>query len=98
MTILTTDWPQTLEQFVLRPENSRAVPGNEQVSIRYGTQHAKHILLKSKSEIIENFKAEYPQCTYRVSTRYAGFHRMQLNQQHVTFNATHVRFTPIFVI
>lgn len=66
--ILITDWPQTLEEFVLRPENSRPVPGNEQVSIRYGTRHAKHILLKSKSEIIENFKAQFPQCTYRVST------------------------------
>ena len=33
-----------------------------------GKQHAKHILLKSKSEINQKFKTEYPTCTYRQST------------------------------
>ena len=39
--IVTSDWPSVLENFVLRPENSHAVPGREQISVRYGQQHAK---------------------------------------------------------
>ena len=47
--LLATDWPTKLESYVLEPENIRAVPGNEQVSIRY-------VLLKSRQEIADNFK------------------------------------------
>ena len=48
--------------------NSRTVPGNEQVSERYGQRHAKFILLKSRSEIIHNFKEEFPECSFKEST------------------------------
>ena len=60
--------PSKLEIFVLEPENSRAIPGNEQVSIRYGVRHAKFVLLKSKREIADEFKIIYPDCEFSTST------------------------------
>ena len=43
------------------PENSRAVPGKEQVSKEYEVCHTKFVLLMSKQEIAENFKKVYPE-------------------------------------
>ena len=65
--ILASDWPGLLEKFVLRPEQSSAVPGGDQVSIRYGVHYSKYVLLKSKSEIIKDFKNENPECTFKES-------------------------------
>ena len=67
-TLLGTDWPSKLKSYVIQPENSRAVPGKEQVSIRYGVRHAKFVLLKSKQEIAENLKKLYPDCEFKTST------------------------------
>ena len=66
--ILATDWPDRLETFVLNPENSRAVPGKEQVSIRYGKRHTKFLLLKPKYTIIKEFKEANPDCKFKTST------------------------------
>ena len=66
--ILATDWPQKLEQFVTAPENSRAVPGNDTISVRYGKRHAKYLLLKPKRTIAQNFKQAFPECNFTVST------------------------------
>ena len=66
--LLATDWPQKLEQFVLAPENSRAVPGNDTISVRYGKRHAKYLLLKPKRTIAENFKNAFPESNFSVST------------------------------
>ena len=65
--ITKSDWPALLERFVLLPQNSRAVPGKETVSIRYGQRHEKFLLLKSKSEIIADFLKQNPDCQYRES-------------------------------
>ena len=54
--IKATDWPNMISDFVLLPENSRAVPGQEMVSIRYGAKHPKYLLLKSKYDIALAFK------------------------------------------
>ena len=66
--VLATDWPAKLEQFVLQPENSRAVPGQDSISIRYGQRVPKYLLLKSKEEISRNFKEAFPDCKFTVST------------------------------
>lgn len=66
--VLATDWPQKLEQFVLEPENSRAVPGQDTISIRYGKRAPKYLLLKSKREIARNFKTLFPDCKFSEST------------------------------
>ena len=66
--LLATDWPTKLESYVLEPENSRAVPGNKQVSIRYGVRHAKYVLLKSRQEIAGHFIQLYPECDFKTST------------------------------
>ena len=41
--IHVTEWPKKISEFVFRPENSRAVPEEESVSIRYGVGKQKHI-------------------------------------------------------
>ena len=66
--LLATDWPDKLEEFVIQPENSRAVPGKEQVSIRYGKRHTKFLLLKAKYEIVKEFKKINPDCPFGPST------------------------------
>ena len=66
--LLASDWPKKLEQFVLEPENSRAVPGQDNISIRYGQRVPKYLLLKSKDEIIKQFKTQHPACKFSVST------------------------------
>ena len=54
--IKATDWPNMISDFVLFPENSRAVPGQEMVSICYSVKHPKYLLLKSKYDIALAFK------------------------------------------
>ena len=48
--------------------NSRAVPGEEQVSVRYGLRLPKFILIKSRKEIAMNFKKYFPECDFSIST------------------------------
>ena len=47
---------------------STAVPGEEQVSVRYGVRLPKYILLHTRKDIAEAFKKENPECDYSVST------------------------------
>ena len=54
--------------FVLEPENSRAVPGQDNISIRYGHRVPKYLLLKSKEDIIDQFKTQHPECEFSVRT------------------------------
>ena len=77
--VLTTDWPDKLEQFVIQPQNSRAVPGKEQVSIQYGKRHTKFLLLKSKYEIVNDFKKSYPECQFGSSTLLREFPNYTVN-------------------
>ena len=66
--IHASEWPSKLTKFVLLPENSRAVPGQDSVSIRYGVRHPKYILLKSRVDIAKKFKEENPDCSFSIST------------------------------
>ena len=54
--IQVTDWPSKIAEFVYKPENSRAVPGEEAISIRYGVHKQKHILVRSRNDIAADFK------------------------------------------
>ena len=66
--IKATQWPELLSQFVFMPENTRAVPGQDAVSVRYGVRRPKYLLLKSKKDIAANFKATHPDCNFSIST------------------------------
>ena len=66
--IKCTEWPSMISEFVFQPENTRAVPGQEDVSIRYGVRRPKYILLHSKEEIAAKFKENNPDCPYKVPT------------------------------
>ena len=63
-----TVWTDRISEFVLRPENSRACPGQEKVSIKYGVRRPKFILRKSRAMIAAEFLVEYPDCRYKSST------------------------------
>lgn len=65
--IHVTEWPSKIVQYVFRSENSRAVPGEETVSVRYGVRKQKHILLRSRNDIAKDFKKEYPECQFGIS-------------------------------
>ena len=66
-TIKATKWPIEITEFVLSPENSRAVPGEASVSVRYGVRKPKYILLKSRHELATTFKAIHPDCKFSAS-------------------------------
>ena len=66
--IKATNWPEEICKFVLHEINSRSVPGEEQVSVRYGYRLPKYILLHSRNDIAAAFKKENPQCPFTVST------------------------------
>ena len=65
--IHVTEWPRKITEFVFRSENSRAVPGEETVSVRYGVRKQKHILLRSRNYIAKDFKKEHADCEFGVS-------------------------------
>ena len=56
-----TEWPKKIAEFVFRPQNTRAVPGEESASIRYGVRKQKHMLLRSRDNIAKDFKKEHPE-------------------------------------
>ena len=60
--VKASDWPEVLRDFVLQPENSRAVPGRETISIRRGCRVPKYTLKKNKLEIIQKFVETNPAC------------------------------------
>ena len=62
-----TEWPKRIAEFVLRSENSRADPSGKQVSVKYNVRKSKYYLLKSKDELVANFKNEYPSCPFKAS-------------------------------
>ena len=63
-----TPWMDEIKKFVLSEENSRAVPGQETVSIRYNVRKEKYVLQKSKYEIAKAFKELHPDCLFKTST------------------------------
>ena len=66
--IKCTEWPAMIKTFVFLPENARSVPGQQQVSVRYGVRLPKYILLKSRESIASDFKLKYPDCPFKAST------------------------------
>ena len=66
--IKCSDWPSLIKKFVLLPENSRSVPGKQQVSVRYGVHLPKYLLLRSRDLIAFDFKQQYPNCEFSTST------------------------------
>ena len=66
--IKATHWPEAIQSFVLHESNSRAVPGKEQVSVRYGFRLPKYVLLRSRKDIATSFKEQFPDCPFTIST------------------------------
>ena len=66
--IKASHWPEEIDKFVLNETNSRSVPGEEQVSVRYGFRMPKYILLRSRKDIAMAFKQQFPDCPYATST------------------------------
>ena len=66
--IKASEWPEEICKFVLSENNSRSVPGQEQVSVRYGYRLPKYILLHSRKSIADAFKQQFPNCPYSAST------------------------------
>jgi hypothetical protein len=60
-------WTDRIAEFVLRPENARAAPG-ETVSIKYGVRRPRYVLRKSRAVIAQEFLASYPDCKFHAST------------------------------
>ena len=63
-----TLWTDRIILFVIQPENSRACPGQERITIKYGARHPKYLLRKSPASIASDFLIAYPDCTYKSST------------------------------
>ena len=66
--IKSTEWPNLIKEYVFLPENTRSVPGQQQVSVRYGVHLPKFILLRSRKCIASDFKAKYPECPFKIPT------------------------------
>ena len=66
--IKCTEWPALIKTFVFLPENTRSVPGQQQVSVRYGVRLTKYILLRSRESIASDFKEKNPECEFKIST------------------------------
>ena len=66
--IKCTEWPALIKTFVFLPENTRSVPGQQQVSVRYGVRLPKYILLRSRESIASDFKEKNPECEFKIST------------------------------
>ena len=65
--IKATHWPQLISEYVLKPENSRAVNGQEMI-VRYGVKRSKYLLLHSKRNIALAFKGQHPDYPFSTST------------------------------
>ena len=66
--IKCTEWPSLIKTFVFQPENTHSVPGQQQVSVRYGVRLPKYILLRSRESIASDFKEKNPECEFKIST------------------------------
>ena len=66
--IKCTEWPALIKTFVFLPENTRSVPGQQKVSVRYGVCLPKYILLRSRESIASGFKEKNPECEFKIST------------------------------
>ena len=66
--IHASEWPTKIAEFVFRPENSRATPGQDTVSVSYGVRKPKYIWLHSRNKIAYDFKAANPDCKFTIST------------------------------
>ena len=61
-------WTNRIAEFVLFPENARACPGQEKVSIKYGIRRPKFVLRKSRAVIANEFLQLNPECKYKPNT------------------------------
>lgn len=61
-------WTDQILNFVMKPENSRAVPGLEQISIKYGVRRPKFILRKPRAIIASEFIDAHPSCPFKSCT------------------------------
>ena len=66
--IKVSHWPEEISKFVLNETNRQSVPGEEQVSVRYGYGLLKYILLRSRNAISVSFKQQFPDCPFSIST------------------------------
>ena len=62
--IKASEYPKLLAGFAKDPENSRAVPGNDTVSVGYKVRAPKFILIKSRVTVMKAFKEKYPDCKF----------------------------------
>ena len=53
--IHVSEWPMKIAEYVFRPENSRATPGQDTVSVSYDVRKPKYILLHSRNKIAYDF-------------------------------------------
>ena len=62
------DWPGVLREFLDKPMYSRLVPGNDTVSMYYGHRVPKVLLLTTRTKVLQEFKADHPDCPFSVRT------------------------------
>lgn len=72
--IRTTDWPERLTEFAHKPENARAFPGQETVSISRGVRVPKFLALHSKKDVVRSFIKEH-NCPFGVGVLLREFPR-----------------------
>ena len=78
-------WTDLIIKYVLKPENARAVPRREQVSIKYGVQHPKFI--PRKPQAIIAFHDRIPHAPRKEVRLCENFLKMLLLHQTRTRNA-----------
>ena len=66
--LVASEWPKVLRAFLDRPLYSRLVPGNDTTSLYYGHRVPKVLLLMTRTQILQEFKAENPDCSFTSRT------------------------------
>ena len=74
--IKATEWPDKIANFVFQPEHTRAMPGNDTVSVRYGVRRPKFLLIRSCEMIAQSFIEINPDCQFSSQLFYENFHKM----------------------
>ena len=63
--VVASHWPKLVHDFLHQPQHSRFVPGNDSVSVRYGTRVPKILLFDSKLKLVNEFLDENPACPFK---------------------------------
>lgn len=66
--IKATETNNKISDLVIQPENSRAVPDLETISVYCGVCCLKHLLQKAKQNVEKPSEEQYPDCLFSVST------------------------------